>query len=456
MRLKHHRSLGLFLAFLFICAPLGAFDEPFSFSKDSRVLVIAPHPDDETLGTGGLIQSALEAGGDVKVVYLTHGDYNEIASIFFQKKPLLSKSDFIKSGLIRRKEAIEAMSVIGLDQRNLVFLGYPDFGTLNIWSKHWGERKPYRSFITRINKVPYKDDFSYGRPYRGDNIVSDIEKILLLYRPTHVLVTAPFDLNTDHRAAYLYLHVALFDLQGKINSPKVLAYLIHEHRWPVPRKYEPNKPLEPPSHISDEEGLKWITFNLKPAQVESKNQALLKYESQIAYSRDFMLSFARTNELYCEPFYEKLNISQLKEQLSFEKDKNETNSNEVNYWVQGNELWLDIRVSSPIDELGPLNMEIFGYKHDTDFAKMPKLNLILLGGHLWARDGYKRLPDSGVHYDLRKKSLRVRIPLELLKSSDHLFVSTRTMRDDLSLDFGSWRILEMPELVNGKRQNLLV
>lgn len=406
--------------------------------------MIAPHPDDETLGAGGLIQATLEAGGDVKVVYLTHGDFNEIASLFFQKKPLLSKSDFIKSGLIRRKEAIDAMSALGLDQKNLVFLGYPDLGTLRIWEKHWGETKPLRSFITRINKVPYKDDFSYGRPYRGENIMDDIEKILLLYRPTHILVTPPFDLNTDHQAAYLYLHVALFNLQGKIDSPKLLTYLIHAHRWPSPRKYKPQDSLRSPLHLQDYEDLKKIIFDLPPAQVLLKKDALLKYKSQMAYSRNFMLSFARTNEVFFEPSYEDLKIYQADDNLEQKKEDKGSHTNEANYWIQGNELWTDVRVSSPLEEMGTLSIQVFSYKKDTDFVAMPKLTLVLLGSHLWVRDGRKRLPGSGIQYNLRKKSFQIRIPLKLLKSPDYLFASTRTVKDDISLDYGSWRILKVP------------
>ena len=418
-----------------------AAEGPFVFSKESRVLVIAPHPDDETLGVGGVIQSALEAGGDVKVVYLTHGDYNEIASIFFQKKPLLVKSDFIKSGQIRKKEAINAMSVLRLDQKNLVFLGYPDFGMLSIWRKHWGETKPFRSFITRINKVPYKDDYSYGMPYRGENIVRDLEKILSLYQPTHVFVTAPFDLNTDHRAACLYFEVALLNLQGKINSPRVFTYLIHTHRWPLPRKYKPEERLKPPPQLQDDQDLKWLSFGLKLAQVELKRQALLKYESQIAYSKNFMLSFVRTNELYLEWPYEdlKVNLSQRK------KEEKKPGSNEANYWIQDDALWVDIRVASPLDELGTLHFEIFSYKKNEDFLTMPKLNFVLLGNHLWVRDGYKRLPGSGIHYELKKKSLKVRIPLKLLKFPDHLFVSTQTIKNDILQDFGSWKLLRLSD-----------
>ena len=42
--------------------------------SDTKLLVIAPHPDDEVLGAGGLMQRVRAAGGMVHVVYLTDGD----------------------------------------------------------------------------------------------------------------------------------------------------------------------------------------------------------------------------------------------------------------------------------------------------------------------------------------------------------------------------------------------
>src|SRR6185436_2742523 len=40
----------------------------------TRLLVVAPHPDDESLGSAGLIQRVLAAGGHVRVVLMTSGD----------------------------------------------------------------------------------------------------------------------------------------------------------------------------------------------------------------------------------------------------------------------------------------------------------------------------------------------------------------------------------------------
>lgn len=42
--------------------------------NQTRLLVIAPHCDDETLGCGGIIQGVLAAGGEVMVVIMTNGD----------------------------------------------------------------------------------------------------------------------------------------------------------------------------------------------------------------------------------------------------------------------------------------------------------------------------------------------------------------------------------------------
>src|SRR6478609_2017631 len=42
--------------------------------RNTRLLVISPHPDDETLGAAGLIQRVRARGGAVRVVLMTSGD----------------------------------------------------------------------------------------------------------------------------------------------------------------------------------------------------------------------------------------------------------------------------------------------------------------------------------------------------------------------------------------------
>ena len=82
------------LALLLLSHTADAADTATPISSLDKILVIAPHPDDEALGAGGVIQQALDRGASLKIVYLTSGELNEISSIFYQKLPLLIISDF--------------------------------------------------------------------------------------------------------------------------------------------------------------------------------------------------------------------------------------------------------------------------------------------------------------------------------------------------------------------------
>lgn len=57
---------------------------PYSVSDLSRkdALVIAPHPDDESLGCGGSIAKHIKAKSRVKVIFLTDGDKGDFEGRF--------------------------------------------------------------------------------------------------------------------------------------------------------------------------------------------------------------------------------------------------------------------------------------------------------------------------------------------------------------------------------------
>lgn len=82
----------------------------------NRFLVIAPHPDDETLGCGGLILQARERGHEVRIVIVSDGAQGAKAG----KAPIPELAD------TRKKEAREAASRLGVGPTNLVFLDLPD------------------------------------------------------------------------------------------------------------------------------------------------------------------------------------------------------------------------------------------------------------------------------------------------------------------------------------------
>jgi LmbE family N-acetylglucosaminyl deacetylase len=225
-------------------AVLNPHEELALFKKDERILILAPHPDDEVITCGGIIQKALKAGAQVKVVYLTNGEHNELAFIVYEKRITFRQGEFIYLGKLRQKEATRAMDFLGVPEKNLVFLGYPDYGTFEIFCKYWRTAtavtaKPFRDRLTRISSVPYKDNPSYGTKYYGENVLSDLTKLILDYQPHKIFVSHPADVNVDHKTLYLFLQVALSELEGRIAKPIVYPYLVHCLGWPKPRHYHP-------------------------------------------------------------------------------------------------------------------------------------------------------------------------------------------------------------------------
>lgn len=55
---------------------LARAEQPLSLdiNPGERLLEFAPHPDDEVLGAGGLIQEVLARSGSVRIVTVTSGD----------------------------------------------------------------------------------------------------------------------------------------------------------------------------------------------------------------------------------------------------------------------------------------------------------------------------------------------------------------------------------------------
>lgn len=79
------------------------------------LVVVAPHPDDETLGVGGTIAQLIARGIDVLVVSVTDGG---------AAYPDISRFDQLALERTRRAELDRAASILGV--RRLVRLGLPD------------------------------------------------------------------------------------------------------------------------------------------------------------------------------------------------------------------------------------------------------------------------------------------------------------------------------------------
>ncbi|MCK9232707.1 MAG: PIG-L family deacetylase, partial [Syntrophales bacterium] len=77
-----------------------------------RILVAAPHPDDEWIGCGGSLLKHIRRGNPVTVVYMTSG---EAGGLGRTREALAA---------VREAEAREAAAFAGIT--DLIFLGNPD------------------------------------------------------------------------------------------------------------------------------------------------------------------------------------------------------------------------------------------------------------------------------------------------------------------------------------------
>lgn len=403
-----------------------------AFSSSDRVLILAPHPDDEAIACAGVIQEALRRKAGLKVVYLTNGDHNQLAFLVYKKRPVFRTGEFIQMGEMRRREALNAMRLMGVADKDLIFLGYPDFGTFSIFCKYWKSKKPFKSILTRISAVPYKENFSYGSAYFGENILADLKKILLDYRPTKIFVSHPGDVNVDHKAYYLFLSVALAELERDIRRPQIFPYLVHCVGWPLPRHYHPELPLLPPVQFSGL-ALDWRVYVLNNPDLAKKHSVILQYKSQTRSSAFYLLSFARSNELFGDYPEIALGTVETDRISAFSREAPEeeylpeqSDAGEVSYAVSDGVFYITAGKSRELEKRFVFTAYIFGYKQGVNFAEMPKIMFISRYNVFRMFDKGRPVSSSGVSVKVGKSRVTVGIPLSLLGAPDHMLVSVRT------------------------------
>ena len=156
-----------------------------------KVLVLAPHPDDEILLAGGLIYY-IRKQFDVRVAFLTNGDSNR------------------KLGGKRIQEAIDSLNVLGVKENRIEFLGY---------GNNWKEGKhiynmPNDDIVMSIagRTQTYGNDkvleyskkrTGYSRDYKRINVLEDIKDLIVEEFP-EIIICVDYDSHPDHRALSLF------------------------------------------------------------------------------------------------------------------------------------------------------------------------------------------------------------------------------------------------------------
>lgn len=297
-RLAQARSL--YLANLRSDRAVSELPEPVA---GDRIVIFAPHEDDETLGCAGYIQRAVAVGAHLRVVLVTNGEYPELSVVLFEEPHLPSRSAFIALGYQRQKETLAALQRLGLPATQVTFLGYPNNYLNQLWlPTHWLESSPVRSVRTRATRSPYANSFTPNAIHCGSSVLRDIETILDSEKPTTVISLHPNDIHVDHWPTYAFVQFALEELalQGRAFAQqcKLYLYLIHRPHWPTPRRLRPWMSLDPPAPLVAVGQTHWLAFPLGLHEAIAKYQTIRLYRTQGGGIDPLLSSFARVNELF--------------------------------------------------------------------------------------------------------------------------------------------------------------
>lgn len=270
-------------------------------------MVFAPHPDDEAIAAAGLIQRVLERGGKTRVVFVTNGDgYLDGVRLQLNRSET-SSEDFIVYGEHRQQEARQAVTAVGLEPEDALFLGFPDGGIDDLWSDHWSSRKPYTSPTTLLSYARYRCGFCRYANYSGAGLKNQILRALLEFGPDWVVLPDPRDLHPDHCTTGVFVLEALRKLRestpSRFDDTQVLTYLVHYPDYPT------NKPewIKRAGRAgiggsqTGEESLtstEWLTFSMTSRELEGKERALRAHASQFGPLGGFLKIFLNHYEFF--------------------------------------------------------------------------------------------------------------------------------------------------------------
>jgi len=258
-------------------------------ARHERILIVAPHIDDESIGAGGYAIDALANGADVFVVFLTAGDCNRFSVRLMHKTFEPTALNYLSVGRARIDEANQAMRLLGVPPDHYFVLGYPDRGLRAMVDN---PNAIIRSASTRQRSVPYADALTPGAPYSFASLMSDMRQVMALTQPTTVIAPVAFDLHPDHAAAAEITDDTIEELHI---APQRLGYLVHSKRVPTALVSTPARALLPPTKM---QSFAWTTYTLSDRVQRMKTNLLMTYKSQRPYVFLLRNAFVRRNELF--------------------------------------------------------------------------------------------------------------------------------------------------------------
>ncbi len=252
------------------------------------ILLLAPHPDDEVIGAGGLLSEARARGTEVWVVLVTAGDAFPWSLPHRLRHPFHRHLAQCALGEDRLAEARRSTARLGIPGDHVLFLGFPDRGLTALLGPN--ERAPYTSGATGASAVLYPEALQPGLAYTGEALRAQLRALLADLRPRSVLAPGPLDSHGNHRA--------LAALARELVRPPARLYYYPAHgslTWPFPKGDHEDWPLEPPPGY--EPGAHWRHYPLDARARARKRAALEAHTSQLRVMAVTLKAYLRREEL---------------------------------------------------------------------------------------------------------------------------------------------------------------
>ena len=214
----------------------------------SRVMLFAPHPDDESLATGVFLQRAIAAGAAVRVVYATDGERNCWPQRVLEGKVRIRENDRRRWGARRQAEALTALETLGVKGESVEFLSLPDQGVTDLLLAGCGET------LRRLADV------------------------IRSWEPTHLLMPSAADTHPDHSGLAVLLGVAIDDYLPPQHAMAQLHYLVHGASESFAREAR--------------------ELRSSPLERKMKQRAIVCHVTQVALSRRRFLAYAKRPERF--------------------------------------------------------------------------------------------------------------------------------------------------------------
>ncbi|MVN22491.1 PIG-L deacetylase family protein [Mucilaginibacter arboris] len=219
-------------------------------------VIIAPHPDDESLGCGGTIALLRQLGLPVHVIFVSDGS---------RSHPNSKKYPAERLRQLRETEALDALKILNVPAANASFMRLKD------------------------TAVPNQKDPGF------DAAVQQMLASLRQIKPETVLVTWEKDLHHDHQSSFQILKKSVIQLE---KQPRILQYLIWI--WELGKQKD----------LPGKQSIKWFRVDIETVAALKKN-AVAAHVSQVGRLIDddpegFILSpeilahFDYTDELFIE------------------------------------------------------------------------------------------------------------------------------------------------------------